>query len=294
MLKILKVTLIVLVVTFMVWASLYFKAQDAQHSVRDVPFFKKNFEMIAYKGGSFEAPENTLVAFDNAIKTNPDIILHFNVQMTSDNKAVAFHDEHLTRTTDGRGPVWKATLEEIKKLNAAAKFQNDKGENPFLHQNVSVPTLQEILIRYPNQRFILELGQRYRELAYLVYDTIKEHNAFDRILIFAINNQPLKYLRQIDPRFYLTASQDEVMRMTTLISLKLIGLDPMRADAYFIPTHYASVPVLSDELIAEIHKRGKKVYIQNINDDTTIEVLKQRHVDGVATDRPQQISKQLQ
>ena len=56
----------VLIFCFMAWGTAYFYSQTKPHETRSVPFFKNSFEVIAHRGGSLEAPENTLNAFDNA------------------------------------------------------------------------------------------------------------------------------------------------------------------------------------------------------------------------------------
>ncbi len=96
--------------------------------------------LIAHRGFSTEAPENTLAAFDLALTNNyPDI--EFDVQLTRDSIPIIIHDETLDRTTDGHGPVNQCSLLEIKSLDAGSWF------NPSFagHQ---VPTLREVLLRY--------------------------------------------------------------------------------------------------------------------------------------------------
>lgn len=96
--------------------------------------------LIAHRGFSAEAPENTLAAFDLALTNNyPDI--EFDVQLTREGVPVVIHDETLDRTTDGHGPVSQHSLKEIKALDAGSWF------NPSFAGR-RVPTLREILLRY--------------------------------------------------------------------------------------------------------------------------------------------------
>jgi len=76
--------------------------------------------IIAHRGGSSEAPENTLAAFRTA-KENGATGVEFDVDFTKDGRAVVIHDSTVDRTTDGSGPVSKFILEEIRKLDASAK-----------------------------------------------------------------------------------------------------------------------------------------------------------------------------
>jgi len=76
--------------------------------------------IIAHRGGSSEAPENTLAAFRTA-KENGAYGVEFDVDFTKDGRPVVIHDSTVDRTTDGSGPVSEFTLEEIRKLDASAK-----------------------------------------------------------------------------------------------------------------------------------------------------------------------------
>lgn len=76
--------------------------------------------LIAHRGGSAEAPENTLAAFRSA-KENGAIGVEFDVDFTKDSRAVVIHDSTVDRTTNGSGPVSSFTLEEIRKLDASVK-----------------------------------------------------------------------------------------------------------------------------------------------------------------------------
>lgn len=76
--------------------------------------------IIAHRGGSAEAPENTLAAFRTA-KENGAAGVEFDVDFTKDGRAVVIHDSTVDRTTDGSGPVSEFTFEEIRKLDASWK-----------------------------------------------------------------------------------------------------------------------------------------------------------------------------
>ena len=76
--------------------------------------------LIAHRGGSAEAPENTLAAFRTA-KENGAVGVEFDVDFTKDGRAVVIHDATVDRTTDGSGPVNEFNFEEIRKVNASAK-----------------------------------------------------------------------------------------------------------------------------------------------------------------------------
>ncbi len=93
--------------------------------------------VIAHRGASHDAPENTLAAIDLAVKMGADAV-EVDVTMTRDGHVVLFHDRKLQRTTNGKGNTSEMTLRELKELDAGAwKHERYSGER--------VPTLAEAL-----------------------------------------------------------------------------------------------------------------------------------------------------
>ena len=103
--------------------------------------------IIAHRGSSSAAPENTIAAFDVAVEQGADYI-ELDVQMTMDQHVVVIHDDTVDRTTNGNGLVKNYTLDQLKKLDTGSWFdQQDTNER--------IPTLQEILERYSQRIGIL-------------------------------------------------------------------------------------------------------------------------------------------
>ena len=80
-----------------------------------------DFTIIAQRGASAYFPENTIPAFKGAIALGADMV-EFDVQLTSDKEVVVFHDEKISRCTDGWGEIADLTLAELKKLDAGSWF----------------------------------------------------------------------------------------------------------------------------------------------------------------------------
>lgn len=94
-------------------------------------------EIIAHRGYSAIAPENTLAAFSTAIQHGANSI-EFDVQLSSDGIPIIIHDSTLDRTTNGKGNVIDKTLEQLKTLDAGSWF------NPQFSTS-RIPTLSEAL-----------------------------------------------------------------------------------------------------------------------------------------------------
>ena len=77
--------------------------------------------VIAHRGASAEAPENTLAAIEAAIEIGADAV-EFDIRSTFDNRLVLIHDEEVDRTTDGRGRVAGMTLKRVREFDAGSWF----------------------------------------------------------------------------------------------------------------------------------------------------------------------------
>ncbi len=93
--------------------------------------------IVAHRGSSAIAPENTLAAFRQAITDGADAV-ELDVHLSKDGEVVVIHDETLRRTTDGKGKVSDYTLKELKRLSAGRWFHKTFASE-------SIPTLSEVL-----------------------------------------------------------------------------------------------------------------------------------------------------
>src|SRR6476619_3892499 len=94
-------------------------------------------KIIAHRGGREWAPENTLASFQKALDFGVDG-MEFDVQRCATGELVIFHDEELSRTTNGVGLVRDCSLDELRRLDAGSWF-----DRPFKGERI--PLLSEVL-----------------------------------------------------------------------------------------------------------------------------------------------------
>ncbi len=138
-----------------------------------------NFTLIAHRGFSSDAPENTYDAIDLAIENGFNNI-ETDVQLTSDGVPVLIHDDMLDRTTTGSGPVAEASLAYLNSLDAGIWFDAPADgvgrHGPASYGDAFVPTLEEFLQRYEgNVNLHLELKSKEPELAAKVASLLAEY-----------------------------------------------------------------------------------------------------------------------
>ena len=107
---------------------------------------KKIMLIIAHRGASSEAPENTLIAFSKAVEIGADYI-EFDIRLTKDKEIIIMHDENTKRTTGYDGLIKDMTLSELKKLNCGNEAID-----------AEIPTLEEIInLKRGNTKLQIEI-----------------------------------------------------------------------------------------------------------------------------------------
>jgi glycerophosphoryl diester phosphodiesterase len=150
-----------------------------------LPRTKKNdFTIIAHRGASYDAPENTFEAFDLALELGFDN-LETDVQLSNDGRAVIIHDDALDRTTDTTGLVAETGIAKIKSLNAGLWFEGPEDgagiHGPLAYPEAFVPSLDEFLERYAGKAHIhLELKSTESELAATSMKSLKQWGWLDQ------------------------------------------------------------------------------------------------------------------
>jgi|TARA_B110000263_G_C15207964_1_gene463831 glycerophosphoryl diester phosphodiesterase len=133
-----------------------------------------DFTLIAHRGYSFSAPENSFEAFDMALEQGFDNF-ELDAQITKDGQLVVFHDQTVDRVTDGKGEVSDHTLEELQALKLIGGYEF-KTEFPDAY----IMTLDEFLGRYAGRVHPhLELKSREAALPTLVAEALKRHGWLD-------------------------------------------------------------------------------------------------------------------
>ena len=157
-------------------------------------YFNKPFLVIAHRGASYAAPENTFAAFEKAVEMQADMI-ELDVQLSADGVPVVFHDTWLDDHTDGIGRIMDLELEEIKKLDAGSWFSPEfRGER--------VPALDEVL-EWAKNRILLNVEIKSESVGKdpaggveeKVLELIGRHEMEDQVVISSFSYPALKRIK---------------------------------------------------------------------------------------------------
>ena len=95
----------------------------------DLPAPWNQGSVVAHRGSRILWPENTMLAFANALDLGADH-LETDLRLTADGHVICFHDPTVDRTTEGTGPVSSFPLDDLRGLDAGFRHRMD-GEFPF-------------------------------------------------------------------------------------------------------------------------------------------------------------------
>jgi glycerophosphoryl diester phosphodiesterase len=242
--------------------------------------------LFAHRGGSLEAPENTLVAFANGLQAGADR-LELDVHGTADGEVVVIHDPTLDRTTNGSGAVRAHALAEIQRLDAGYHYRDASGAHPFRGRGVRVPTLGEVVSAFPGVPLNIEIKQLEPALEEAVLAVFDRFSARDQMLLAAEDGRIMSRIRAATAGSILTGSSvDDVVGFAeaweagTLASHRPLGI------ALQVPPDFLGKPLVTTELVEWAHRLGMEVHVWTIDDEAEMERLLGLGVDGLMTDLP--------
>ena len=227
-------------------------------------------KIIAHRGASAQAPENTLAAFQLALDLQADGI-ELDVMLTRDKEVVVIHDDTVDRTTNGSGRMADMTLEEIRALDAG------EGEK--------VPTLAEVLERFGGKFLInIELKNYTSIFDSLPLEVSKLINSFDLVedvLISSFNPFNLPRVRSRMPEAHLgLITQPGQAQRWIWRFFEYNSLHP----------HFSDVDAL---LVSALHARDRQVNVWTVDDPQELKRLVDLDVDGIITNDPKRVREVL-
>jgi glycerophosphoryl diester phosphodiesterase len=241
--------------------------------------------LVAHRGGAGLAPENTLGAFQNAIRLGVDMV-ECDVHLSKDGELVVMHDPNVSRTTDGNGQIGELTLAEIKKLNAAAKFSGSGNWSPQ-----AVPTLGELLDTVKGKTGIqIEIkltaaNQRYPGIEKKVVEAIQARGMADQVIIISFDFPTIKDVKALDKTIRTGALVNAGWFAGKSNMDATVGEIAATGADYFMPTSGA----VNEAMVKAFHARGMKMGTWTVNAPQDMRRLAGWGVDAITSDRPDEL-----
>ena len=238
--------------------------------------------LIAHRGGSKVAPENTLAAFRQAVEVWEADMLELDVRATSDGEIVVVHDATVDRTTDGTGEVANLTWGALQELDAGYRFAGPDGSESYRGKGVTIPRFEDLLEELPGVR--LNAESKVREAAGGLVEIIRRHGAEDRVLVAAELETARSGVRDYPGPW--GASRRQITRFWALHRLPLSRFYTPRVDALQVPEEWSGLRVLTPRFVKEAHARNIPIHVWTVDDPEQMRRTAATGADGIMTNRP--------
>ena len=246
--------------------------------------------LIAHRGGSHLAPENTLFAFRRAIRWWRADLLEIDVHPTRDGDCVVIHDPTLDRTTDGRGRVADFTVDELRRLDAGYRFTPDGGaSHPFRGRGIRLSTLREVLEELPDARVNVEVKDGRAQQA--VQRTIRDARAEHRVLVAAGDSRNRSLFRGYPGP--VSAGAQELYTFYALHLTRATRFYRPPVDAFQMPERNGGRQVLDPRWVREAHAHNVAIHVWTVDEEDDMRRLLEWGVDGIISDRPDRLARVL-
>ncbi len=232
----------------------------------DLP--QKDVLIIAHRGASSYAPENTVASIERAIEDKADWV-EVDVQETADGAVIIAHDGDFMRHLGKPVSIWELTLEEIKQLDLGGWFSME-------FQGEKVPTLQEALQTVKGKaKLLIELkyypGSQNDTLESEVARIVSTMGMGEDVAIMSFERSAIARMREFEPNWDLG-----------LLTTTSIGkLSELKEN--FIAVSSASVTL---NLVRRTQETGKRIFAWTVNNPSTMLRYISMGLDGIITDDP--------
>lgn len=247
------------------------------HFLKEIQLYNRvcEFVVIAHRGASYYAPENTMAAFQMAYEMGADMI-ELDVQLTKDHIPVVIHDADLTKTTSGRGTVSAFTYEELKKLDAGSWFAPRFSEE-------KLPSLDEVL-QWASHKIAVNIEIKTEAVALnagveeKVIDLVRQYNMEDYVLFSSFDRRAITNINQLAPEMktgiLYDKNQSRFLPPSSLVT-------KLKADLFHVNWRR-----LNNRWLKDLKTHNIPVFTYTVNKERRMRQLIRRGVKGIFSDKP--------
>jgi glycerophosphoryl diester phosphodiesterase len=222
--------------------------------------------IIAHRGASKSAPENTIAAIKQAISDRADWV-EIDVQETADGEVVVMHDSDFMRLAGVDLKIWNANSKDLESIDVGSWF------NPRFRDE-RIPKLKDLLLLCKGKiGVIIELKYYGHDdrLEQRVADIVEGLDMATDVVFMSLKSEAIKKMKSIRPEW----------KVGELMSISAGSLKNIDADFIAVNASFAD-----RDFVRSIHDMGKEVYVWTINDAPAMSAMMSRGADGLITDDP--------
>jgi glycerophosphoryl diester phosphodiesterase len=238
----------------------------------ETPFpFPQDFLIIAHRGASSYAPENTIAAFDLALQIGA-CHLELDVHLTRDDHLVVIHDDTVDRTTSGTGPVASQTLAALQALDAGAWFRE-------AFAGARIPTLTDVLTRYQGRAHLhIELKGHTAHLPQRTVDLVRAHSMAQHVTFTSFQHTHLQTMRAYAPELPTGWLVGEISD-AVIAQAHALGCTQLCPCA----------PLVTAEIVQRLHTEGFIVRAWGVANEALMRQVVEAGADGMTVNFPDKL-----
>ncbi len=226
--------------------------------------------VVAHRGASSLAPENTLVSVRKAMELGADYC-EIDVQLTKDGEVVLLHDSHLKRTAGNAGTLSEYTLDELRQFEVGSWFGPDFDGEP-------IPTLRQVIRTVKGKMLLnieIKVSREETDIVRKVVDIIHSEGITKKCIVTSFGRSEVEKIKELDPRI-----------MTGFIFSQKYPPDVFEGNWEALSCNYK---VVDADFVAKARENKKKIYVWTVDDEEEMKRLMELQVDGIITNRPQDL-----
>lgn len=286
--------------------------------------------MIAHGGGNLEFPDNTLEAYYHAYSIDEDVMLETDVNLTKDGVIILSHDRSLDqKTTLINADIINTDYSYLVANEVDFGYQNNisgangynTSGNFFKYKNYAneeltpedvtypegvsprhptkflVSTLEELILRFPNNLINVEIKQTgniglsaLEKVIEIMDELSSTHRTYERIVLATFHNEVYLEMENLQktshPQLMFSPEFNGVLGFFILQTTLMSVFYNQPIAVFQLPTEQLGLSLTTELLINTAHMHNIAVHYWTINDEETMRLLIEKGVDGIMTDRP--------
>jgi glycerophosphoryl diester phosphodiesterase len=285
-----KVALTVGAASIAAWAASKVIARPVPRAGKIALDFDKTV-ILAHRGGSLEAPENTTIAFSKSAELGVHGFV-VDIRLTKDEEIIVFHDEYVDAKTDLTGKVSEFIFSDLQKTDAGYHYQDENDEFIYRGKGAKLLSLRELLNLYPHLLISIHLKDSpdtYEGslMPSKLWRLIEELGVEDRIVVTSQYDEQIdRFNLYAQERVATAAGNDEVKKAYAAFTSKFGHLYTPGIDCFMIPEKIGVFQLGSRRFIQFLSNLNIPTYYESVNDRDTMLRLMKHGAAGFITERP--------
>ncbi|NEX22007.1 glycerophosphodiester phosphodiesterase [Thiorhodococcus mannitoliphagus] len=226
-----------------------------------------DISIVSHRGAAGKAPENTLIAIEQAIEDGTDWV-EIDVQETADGEVVVIHDSDFMKLAGVNLKIWEASLSEVERIDVGSWLSPQFAD-------ARVPTLRQVLdSAHGKAGVVIELKYygHDEDLERRVVEIVEAADMVDKVAVMSLESAGIQKIRALRPDWTIG-----------LLSATGIG-DLSKLDGDFLAVNMG---MATPALVRRTQASGKRLFVWTVNDPVSMSRMMSLGVDGMITDEPE-------